>query len=673
MLNIAVDGADKGIKAGKYRGKITLTVTGTSWEEAEQVMGYRFLKSLTAVCAVALIMAFLSVGIAASMAAAAANKDLAAGSTWTINETTKLTGLTLGKGAVIEAPEGNTVTMTVNGVETPIQAGSYKGNIVLTVAKAIVIKASVFGDVSTYQMRAAIDVEDGVYLPEKSVAAAVIGGKVTNSSAKNISITSVGKNFNGIIVSGNSTYSIDNAKINLTGEGGNDFAGYGAGIMTEGKANVTVNNASIIAKGAIRTTIAVRGESTIHVNNSDIQAYNGPLPDDYAFKWQKPNGPLMQVPWFLGLVGTNRATMLVDSGTAHYNNSHIKAQGWGALSTDGVKDVKLYTTNCHVETTESGYGSYADGSYNSFSKTKFDVKDYALIMTGGTGIFTDESVVNSGRFGVMIHGSGNLTIDKGSAFYTKKAVIQVKGSFPTIVVDNARLLSESDIILQAMENDDPNKGGGAPGGAGGAPQGGAAAGGGMAGGPGGPGGPPGGMPGGEAGRGGAREGGAPGGGMRGGPGGANALTATFKNMTLNGDIVSSMTNLGDVVVNFEKTTITGAITTATAEHAVGPNGEKLVMKEETDLYYLIGDIKESYCATNEKFGVKISLDKNSKWIVSRTSYLTGLTLAEGASVIAPAGYKLTLSVEGAAKEIKPGEHKGKITLAVAKSQEKFQE
>jgi len=602
-------------------------------------------------------MAFFSVSITASMAAAAANKDLVAGSTWTINETTKLTGLTIGKGAVIKAPEGNTVTMTVNGVETPIQAGSYKGNIVLTVAKAIVIKASVFGDVSTYQMRAAIDVEDGVYLPEKSVAAAVIGGKVTNSSAKNVSITSVGKNFNGIIVSGNSTYSIDNAKINLIGEGGNDFAGYGAGIMTEGKAKVTVNKASIIAKGAIRTTIAVRGESTIHVNDSDIQAYNGPLPEDYAFKWQKPNGPLMQVPWFLGLVGTNRATMLVDSGTAYYNNSHIKAQGWGALSTDGVKDVKLYTTNCYVETTESGYGSYADGSYNSFSKTKFDVKDYALIMTGGTGIFTDESVVNSGRFGVMLHGSANLTIDKGSVFYTKKAVIQVKGSFPTIVVDNARLLSESDIILQAMENDDPNKGGGAP------------AGGGMAGGPGGP---PGGMPGGEAGRGGEREGGAPGGDMRGGPGGsASALTATFKNMTLNGDIVSSMTNLGDMVVNFEKTTITGAITTATAEHAVGPNGEKLVMKEETDLYYLIGDIKETYCATNEKFGVKISLDKNSKWIVSKTSYLTGLTIAEGASVIAPAGYKLTLSVDGAAKEIKAGEHKGKITLAVIKSQEKF--
>jgi hypothetical protein len=620
-------------------------------------MGYKFIKSLTALCAATLIMAFFSVSITASMAAAAANKDLVAGSTWTINETTKLTGLTIGKGAVIKAPEGNTVTMTVNGVETPIQAGSYKGNIVLTVAKAIVIKASVFGDVSTYQMRAAIDVEDGVYLPEKSVAAAVIGGKVTNSSAKNVSITSVGKNFNGIIVSGNSTYSIDNAKINLIGEGGNDFAGYGAGIMTEGKAKVTVNKASIIAKGAIRTTIAVRGESTIHVNDSDIQAYNGPLPEDYAFKWQKPNGPLMQVPWFLGLVGTNRATMLVDSGTAYYNNSHIKAQGWGALSTDGVKDVKLYTTNCYVETTESGYGSYADGSYNSFSKTKFDVKDYALIMTGGTGIFTDESVVNSGRFGVMLHGSANLTIDKGSVFYTKKAVIQVKGSFPTIVVDNARLLSESDIILQAMENDDPNKGGGAP------------AGGGMAGGPGGP---PGGMPGGEAGRGGEREGGAPGGDMRGGPGGsASALTATFKNMTLNGDIVSSMTNLGDMVVNFEKTTITGAITTATAEHAVGPNGEKLVMKEETDLYYLIGDIKETYCATNEKFGVKISLDKNSKWIVSKTSYLTGLTIAEGASVIAPAGYKLTLSVDGAAKEIKAGEHKGKITLAVIKSQEKF--
>jgi hypothetical protein len=606
---------------------------------------------------IATLMVIFSFTDGTVFAASAASKNLAAGSNWIINETTSLTDLNIAKGATITAPKGYSITMTVNGVETPVKAGNYKGNIVLTVTKDIVIKVSVFGDVSAYNMRAAVDVEDGKYIREKSVTAAAVGGKVTDMSTKDVSINSVGDNFNGIIVQGNSTYSIDNVKMNLTGHGGNDFAGYGAGIMTDGKSNVTINKATIVTKGAIRTAIAVRENSTVHVNDTEIYAQNGPLPEDYAFKWQKPVGALMQVPWFLGLVGTNRATMLVDSGTAYYNNTHIKAQGWGALSTDSVKDIHLYATNCHIEAVESGYGSYADGSNNSFSKCIFDVKDYALIMTGGSGIFTDGCVVNSGRFGVMFHGAGNLTIDKGSVFNTKEAVIQVKGGFPTIVADNAKFNPENGLILQAMVNDDPNKVGGSGGGApaegsgGGAP------------GAGGQGGAPDGMPA----AGGAPAGGGTPGGMPGGPGGgSSAVNATFKNMTMTGDIVNSMTAQGDVIVNFEKATITGAISTAKAEHGVGPKGEKLIMKEETDLYYLIGKTKETLCATNDRYGMKVSLGNGSKWIISKTSYLTGLAIAEGAAIIAPQGYKVTMAVDGAEKTIKAGAYKGKIVLAVEK-------
>ena len=592
-------------------------------------------------------------------------KSVDAGSTWEVAETTGLSQLTIADGAAIKAPEGYSVTMTIDGIETPVVAGSYKGDIVLTVAEDIVVDISVFGDKSTYLMRAAVDVEGGKYMAGKSVPAAVAGGTVTDTAATDVSITSVGKNFNGIIVRGDSIYSIDNARISLTGQGGNDFAGYGAGIMTDGKADVTINNASIATKGAIRTAIAVRENSVVHVNDSEIDARNGPLPEDYAFKWQKPSGALMQVPWFLGLTGTNRATMLVDSGTAYYDNTHIKAQGWGALSTDSVKNIHLYATNCHIETTESGYGSYADGSNNSFSKCRFDVTDYALIQTGGNCVFTDGCVVSSGRFGVMFHGGGTLTIDKGSVFNTKEAVIQVKGGFPTIVVDDAKLIAENGLILQAMVNDDPNKGGGSGGGAPGG-----AEGAGMPGGaPGGQGAAPGGMPGGAPGGQGAVPGegqpGAPAG-MQGGPGGGSGsnVTATFRNTTMKGDIVNSMTSLGDVVVSFENASITGAITTATAEHAVGPNGEELVMQEEVDLYYLIGEIIETYRETGDRYGVKVSLDGGSAWVVEKTSHLTGLAIAEGAVISAPEGYKAAMTIDGAAKAIKPGVYKGKITITV---------
>jgi hypothetical protein len=583
--------------------------------------------------------------------AAVPEKILKTGETWEVAGTTELSRLVVSEGAGITAPEGHTVTLTVDGVETPLRPGAYKGTVVLTVAEEIFITASVFGDESTYRMRAGIDVKDGTYRAKRSVPAAVTGGTITDEAATGVRIASVGENFNGIIVEGDSTYTIQSPEIDFTGYGGNDFAGYGAAIMTEGTAKVTVNDASIRTRGAIRSAAVVRGSSTLYVNDSEIEVQNGALPEGYEFHWSNPNGvSLMIVPWMLGLTGNCRATNLIENGTAYYTNTHIKAQGWGCLSTDGVQNVNLYARDSHIETVDSGYGSYADGSTNNFSGCTFDVKDYALIMTGGTGVFTDHCTVNSKRIGVMFHGGGNLTIDKGSVFNTKKAVIQVKGAQPDITVDGATLTSENGLILQAMENDDPNKAGS---GAAGAPtptasnasMGDPA---GMLEG--------GGMPGGEM---------PPGDGMPAGPGGASgAAKVTFRNMTLDGDIVTSMTSQADLVVALEKTTLAGAVSTATAEHVVGPNGEELVMQDETDLYYLIGEIIETYCATDDPFGVEVSLDGVSTWIVEKTSYITSLTLADGAVLKAPRGHRLSMSVDGKKVSIRPGGYEGKIVLTV---------
>jgi hypothetical protein len=389
----------------------------------------------------------------------------------------------------------------------------------------------------------------------------------------------------------------------------------------------------------------------------------------------------------LGLVGNNRATTVVGNAKAYYNNTHVKAQAWGALSTDAVSsDARLYVTNCHVEAIESGYGSYGDGSVNTYSGCTFDIPDYGLILSRGSGHFTDGCVINSGRFGVMSHsGSGTITIDKGCVFNTKKAVIQIKSGNPTITVDNAELNSENGIIFEAFVNDDPNRGGAGPAGGGGreggAPGGGMPQGGmpegGMPGGPGGgrEGGMPeggmaqGGMPGGPGGgrEGGMPEGGMPGGGMPGGAGGSGAVTATFKNMTLNGDIVTSMTSESDVVVTFENANITGAVTTATSEHAVGPNGEEIVMQDETDLYYLIGEVTHTYCATDNEYGMKVSIDGNSTWVVDETSYLTGLDIADGATITAPEGCSVSMTVDGVSKPIGAGSYKGEIALTVSAS------
>lgn len=565
---------------------------------------------------------------------AGCGKNVGPDATWEVAETTRLSRLTIGEGAVIRAPEGKSLTMTVDGVETPLAAGSYKGDIVLTPAADIIVDWNGMGAQETYFYRTAIYVDENGYSAEKSVASAVMEGEVTDTYAKDIKITSVGDKFNGIMVTGDSKYSIRNPVIQMTGNGGNDFAGFGASVMTDGKADVTIENARINNTGAVRPAIWVGGDSTVTVNNSEIETHSGTLPDDYSFSWVE--GGLgkgeffMEVPWMLGCVGNTRSTVLMANGRAYYNDSHIKAYGWGALSTDQVgSDAILYATNCLIETFESGYGSFADGSSNTYSGCTFNVVDYGLIMQRGSAHFTDGTVVNSDRLGVMSYsGSTTLTIDKGCVFNTKKAVIQVKGGSPVITVDNAQLNSENGVIFQAMLQDDPvmlesGDGGGVPGV------------------------PEGGIP--------------PSDGMPGGTGGGPEIT--FNNVTLNGDIITSMTSEGDVDVTLVKTTITGAITTSIAEHAKGPDGEEIATSDNTGLYYLIGEVIDTYSATDDKYGMMLTLDGNSKWVVGETSYLTGLTIAEGAVITGPEGCRITMTVDGEKTPIGAGIYQGDIVLA----------
>jgi hypothetical protein len=599
-----------------------------TFKEEKITMRKRSFNALAPVCVAGMLMlAFAGCG---------ATKNVPSGSTWEVAATTNLDQLTIADGAVIKAPEGKSLTMTVAGVEKPLQPGSYKGKIVLTPTENIPIKALMHG--GTYNLRAAIYVDNGAVVPGKSVLSAVVGGKIANDSATDVSIASVGENFNGIIATGDSKYSIVNPKINFTGNGGNDFAGYGAAIMVMGKADVTIDKASITTNGVLRNAVWAGGESILHVNDSSIETGNPPLPPGAKDHFTDGGEVMMKVPFMLGMTGSCRATNLVESATAYYTNTHIKAQGWGALSTDASKAVRLYATNCIIETIDSGYGAYTlGGSADTFSGCTFNVVDMAVCGTGGDCIFTDGTKVNSGRFGVMYHGSGNITIEKGSVFKTKSTLLQLKSPGHNIVVDNAQLLAQNGIIIQTMANDDPNMRGGVPMSESGA-------------------------------RGGAMpEGGAPGGALRGGemPGGTKETNATFSNMTLNGDIINGNTAAEPVNITLKSATITGAISTAIVAHTLGPNGEQITMKTP-ELYKLIGEVTNTYCATKDKYGITVSLDAGSKWVVGKTSYITGLNVAEGASITAPEGNKVTMTVNGSEKGIRPGTYKGNIVLRVGK-------
>src|SRR5271168_2207259 len=475
--------------------------------------------AVLALCATTILTPFTAIGDVPGVPV------LTAGSRWVVEKTTQLNSLIIPVGAMLAAPAGQSLTMTVDGVGTAIKPGTYQGNVVLTVTDDILAK---FDDMAPFHYRTAVYVDDGRYAVEKSVAAAVVGGQVTDAAATNISITSNEEKFNGIIVTGNSRYAVENPKISLNGNG-NDFAGLGAAIMSSGKADVTVERANITTRGAVRTGVFVGGNSTMRVNDSSIEVFNGTLPAGYKFNIDA--GKMMEVPWMLGLSGNVRATMLVDHGTVYYNHSHIKAQAWGALSTDGPGVFRMYVTDSLIETVDSGYGAYSIGdSLDRFSHCTFNVADIGLIIAAdGSAIFTDGTVLNSRRFGVVMHsgiGGGTLTIDKGSVFNTRSTAIQVKGRGTQIIIDDAKINAANSIILQAMINDDP-----------------------MA--------PTGPFP------------GAPGSADAPGSAVSSAVTATFRNVALKGDIINSRTSQGDMGLTFENARITGSITTALAVSSTG--------------------------------------------------------------------------------------------------------
>ncbi len=586
---------------------------------------------------VALVVALFSL-CAAGRTAALDEKSVQSGPAWVVDKTTRLSKLTIAEGARVSAPAGHSLTLTVNGVGTAIAPGTYKGDIVLTPTKEFLLK---FEQYDPYRIRAAVIVNDGKYIREQSVAAAAGKAAVNDVAATGVSIISKEENFNGLLITGNSSYTISDARIDMTGNGGNDFAGYGAAIMSSGNAKVTLNRVEIKTRGAVRTAVFVGGKSTMFVNDSSIEVFSGTLPANYEFTIAP--GKMMEVPYGLGLSGNVRATNLMDEATVYYTNSRIKSHGWGALSSDGGGPTRMFVNKCMIETEGSGYGAYANGdAHDYFSGSTFNVADVGLIIGGnGWGTFTDGTVVNSGKLGVMMHqGSGGsvLKIEKKSKINSRNTAIQIKGRGADVILDDAELNPGNGILIQTMPNDDPIMKTMAAGGPG----------------PGGP--PPGGAP----------PGGAPppgasgfGGGARGSESGGfrSNVNVIFRNANLNGDVVHAMTEEGDMTVTLQNATLTGAISTGKATPASGKEPTK-------ETYRTVGEVTNTLSPSGTQHGLKLYLDWGSRWVVSKTSYLTSLVIAEGASVAAPGNYTITLIVNGVETPIRAGVYTGKIVLQV---------
>lgn len=418
--------------------------------------------------------ALLVPALATAAGAATVGKiSVGAGETYELTATTRVNVLTIAEGGSITVPDGYSLSMTVNGVDTgeaiigtggtdtAIQAGTYRGDIVLTVATAndITYNGLVF------PFRQAIHVDADGVVKASSVLAGVVGGRLTDAYAKDVRISSTGEAYNGVFAAG--SYTLQRPRIRFTGNGRSDFVGYGAAVLGTGTdTTLVVEGADIDTKGAVRTAVIADGGSNVIVKNSTILTKNGVLPDDYQ---STVNTPYMEdAPWMLGISGNVRATNLLGTATkATYINSSVFSEAWGALSVDNGSNTQLTAINCEFGNTGiDGYGTYAIGNATErILGSRLEVATYAAINRGGAIHYGDSTraavaqlnedlelgltarelaaipvrptVINSRRWGFMWHGAGSVDISGGTVVNSEKSTFLDKGQQVTITVDGS--------------------------------------------------------------------------------------------------------------------------------------------------------------------------------------------------------------------------------------------
>ena len=555
-----------------------------------------------------------------------------AGETYTAEETTYLTSLTIEEGGNIVAPEGKSVSLTVNGVETgqaliettgtesAFVAGQWAGDIVLTVTERT---ATDYQNLN-FPIPQAIYLDETGLVAEKSVTEAVIGDA---ASLENIIITSTGENFDGIYVAGGE-HTVKNATGYLTGNGRSDMVGEGAAFYVDGEGTrLVIEDSLVFNRGVVRTTAIANNGANLIVKNSTLIAQDGVLPEDYV-----PSADLGQMRGGFpigGSIGTCRATNLLGENTkATYINSWISAEGWGTLSTDGCTTPSLTGINSIISLTGDdigGYGAYAIGDVtHRYLGCTFNV-DYDIVSIKGGFVTLGDStpeavaalneeldlrlteeelaaipeqgtVVNSKRFGFVASGAGEINITgdcqihTGEAFFLNMAqqscTLNVDGS------EGAQLWSDNGIIVQLQDSDNPGPSGNpyiqpteAP----------------VA----------------EA----SFE-----------PASLDsAAVNNFSNIEITGDFYNTMgytktTGMLNLALNFDNATVNGVMSSASAKHL---QDEIYINAEDYKLFGVLDEITPCAAVNN---GVIVSLTGNSVWNVTGDSYLTSLTVEAGSVV-----------------------------------------
>lgn len=595
-----------------------------------------------------------------------------------VEETTTLSKLTLKEGAKLTAPEGKFVQLTVDRVGRQQAPGTYQGEVVLTVAECYHMPPHglmlMMGRSEEFRNTAVI--ENNRVVEAKGVPALVQAGTITGEEARDVVLSSDEEDFNGILVTGDSQYTVSDAHIDLDGHGYNDFMGCGAAITAIDNAHLTIRDSEITMSGVTRCAVHVGGDSVVHVDHCRIENHS---PDDP--EW------MGDFSWGIGVTGTNRLVQLCDNGTVYYTNCNLKTNGWGVFSIDGCDDsANIYVKDCRVELSgprAHGYGAFCIGDRNivRFDHSRVHVDGYPLMVRGMIGAARAEIVngceITGNRFGVFVLGDKNTPVTiADSSLVTGKSTICVKGSATDFHISNSVLRPGNGVVLQLMDNDEAGMDVDAV----------------MV----------------PVGR---RDEYVPG----------RSLTAfdpavdvsvELSGMSVEGDFFNSTTNL-----HRERDCIKGGMNTQPTfggmfappagtesildgppqgqdhpnphvDHDAELRGPKNLLVEMKDARVegVISAAEQAYregvtridqynrlelsnvtqtAAPTVNNGVLVRLDRFSTWLVTGTSYITSLDLAPNAILKGAGGRKLVMTVDGVETAVAPGHYEGKIVLSLA--------
>ncbi len=604
------------------------------------------------------------------------SKTVEPGLVWEVSKDLQFYILNYKEGGTIRAPEGKQLTMTVDGVGTDIVPGYYKGDIRIMVTDIYDMTPHGLRSMAQIHtpMNPALVVRDGEIDAEKSATILLQDGEYDGAKMTGTYMATTKGEQNGVIVEGKTKYEIVGAQFDMEGFSSCDFVGAGAAVTTIDDTDVTIRDSYFNLSGVTRCAVHVGGES--HVLVKDCKLINMSPASDKVDTFS----------WMVGFTGTNRLVQLTDHGQVTYEGCELRSNGWAISSIDGGGDVHMVMKDCYMELVgprAHGYGAFCIGdNYVTYDHTHCRINGYPILIMGEEGIsraaIINGSLIEGRRFGVMVHKDDNSVITlKDSTFRTGKSTICSKGSASTYDIDCVTMEPGNGVILQLMDNDETD------------------------------------MctdnyyipvgvkdeyvPGRDLSE--ASE--------------TEDVIMNIANSVLSGDFLNSTTeiransngvkgdagmfmyrNLGAVrmdgfgendprphgghagapetharhkddlqgaknlALNLKNVQLTGVVSSATQAYREGLHVIEPINRLE------LSNVTQTPAPTVNN-GVIVSLDKDSAWTVTGTSYITGLTIADGASVAAPEGKKLTMTVDGAETPVAPGTYKGKIVLTVA--------